>query len=113
LLKIVLDANVLVATVRSNRGASYRLLQLLKDERFRFAISAALILEYEEILCRELTPGGWNREDVDAVLNLMCLLGEAHDVPLRLRPTSRDPDDELVIELAFAASVDYIVTHNL
>jgi putative PIN family toxin of toxin-antitoxin system len=112
LFKVVLDTNVLVATVRSNRGASYRLLQMFGDERFKVAISVATILEYEEVLCREITPAGWSRENVDALLDLMCRLGERHDIAFRLRPFSPDPDDEMLIELAFAASVDYIVTHN-
>jgi putative PIN family toxin of toxin-antitoxin system len=112
MFKVVLDTNVLVATVRSRRGASYRLLELLGDERFSLAISVAAILEYEEVLCREITPGGWNRENVDAILDMMCHLGERHDIPFRIRPSSPDPDDEMLIELAFAASVDYIVTHN-
>jgi len=112
MLTVVLDTNVLVATVRSRRGASFKLLQLLAEGRYRVAISVPTILEYEEVLCREISPDGWNREDVDAVLDLMCRLGQPHDISFRLRPSSPDPDDEMLIELAFAASVDYIVTHN-
>jgi predicted nucleic acid-binding protein len=48
--QIVLDTNVLLAGLRSNRGASYKLLTILNDLRWQLNISTALIFEYEEIL---------------------------------------------------------------
>src|SRR5947209_5957695 len=52
--KIVMDTNVLVAGLRSRRGASFRLLQLLGTGRFEIAISVALVLEYEDVLMRDV-----------------------------------------------------------
>ena len=36
---IVLDTNVLVAALRSNRGASYKLLELIGTGRFDISVS--------------------------------------------------------------------------
>ena len=45
--QIVLDTNVLVAAMRSKQGASYRLLSLLGDGRWRPNVTVAVVLEYE------------------------------------------------------------------
>jgi putative PIN family toxin of toxin-antitoxin system len=113
MLKVVLDTNVLVATVRSRRGASFRLLELLEQGRYSVAISPALVLEYEEVLCREISDSGWTRKNVDALLNMLCSVGDAYDISFRFRPLLRDADDDKILELACTAGVDYIVTHNL
>ena len=51
-MKTVLDTNILGAVSRSNRGASYRLLQLIPDERFQICLSMPLYLEYLDVLTR-------------------------------------------------------------
>jgi predicted nucleic acid-binding protein len=48
--QIVLDTNVLVAAMRSKQGASYRLLSLLGDGRWRPNVTVAVVLEYEAVL---------------------------------------------------------------
>jgi len=54
--QIIIDTNVLVAALRSKQGASYRLLELLRngDNRWQINVSTALILEYEAVLKREI-----------------------------------------------------------
>ena len=52
-LQLVIDTNVLVAGLRSNRGAAFRLLSVLNDARWQINLSVALVLEYEEVLKRE------------------------------------------------------------
>lgn len=48
---MVLDSNVLVAALRSRRGASFQVLNLLRDARFEIAISVPLALEYQKSCC--------------------------------------------------------------
>jgi rRNA-processing protein FCF1 len=52
--QLVLDTNVLVSGLRSQQGASYKLLTLLNDQCWQLNISAALVFEYEEILKRDV-----------------------------------------------------------
>ena len=52
-------------------------------------------------------------EIATAFLEFMCAKGTRHDPSFKLRPSLPDPDDEFVLELAFAANADYLVTHNL
>ena len=101
----MLDTNVLVAGLRSRRGASFRLLELVAAGVVRPVLSVPLVLEYEAVLKRQ--------GNIDGLLDDLCLLGEYHVVYYLWRPTLRDPSDEMVLELAVAAGCPHIVTHNV
>ena len=60
--QIVLDTNVLVAAMRSKQGASYRLLSLLGDGRWRPNVTVAVVLEYEAVLKRDCLQFGLTEE---------------------------------------------------
>ncbi len=113
MLRAVLDTNVLVSAAVSGRGASRRALTLLGDGRFEVALSAAMVLEYEEVLLRLAGPATWSPVAVAVVLNFICQIGIPHHPHARLRPFLRDPADEFVLELAVVSSADYLVTSNL
>ena len=55
--KIVLDTNVLLSAMFSNKGASFKLLEVLMDkaevEQFYNVVSVPLVMEFEEVLLRE------------------------------------------------------------
>jgi predicted nucleic acid-binding protein len=55
--QVVIDTNVLVAALRSRRGASFRLLDLLGDSRWQANLSVALALEYEQVVKRKCVQG--------------------------------------------------------
>jgi len=50
---------------------------------------------------------------VDDVLDFLAASGCEHAISFRWRPFLNDPDDDFMLELAVAAQVRYIVTHNL
>jgi predicted nucleic acid-binding protein len=49
---IVVDANVVLGAPRSRNGASHVVLRGLLTRRFPFALSPAMVLEYEDVLKR-------------------------------------------------------------
>ncbi|NET62599.1 MAG: putative toxin-antitoxin system toxin component, PIN family [Symploca sp. SIO2E6] len=110
--QIVLDTNVLLAGLRSNRGASYKLLTLLNDSRWQLNISIALIFEYEEVLKRERKQFGLNLEDIDAVISAICAIANRRSIFYLWRPTAHDPDDDFLIDLAVESQADFIITYN-
>ena len=111
-IQIVIDTNVLLSALRSTRGASYKLLTMLEDERWQLNISTALVLEYEEILKREKAQLTLSFEEIDDVINGICALANLCDIFYLWRPISNDPDDDFLIDLAVEARADFIITYN-
>jgi len=111
--EVVLDTNVLIAALRSRRGASFELMRLVGDERWRLHLSTALLLEYEEVARREARQFWIHPERIEDVLNFLAASGQEHAISFRWRPLLNDPDDDFIWELAVAANAGYIVTHNV
>jgi putative PIN family toxin of toxin-antitoxin system len=110
--RIVMDTNVAVAGLRSSRGASFRLLQLIGAGDFEIALSVPLVLEYEDILKRESAVLGLASKDVDTLVEYWCSVAHLQEIHFLWRPVLRDPKDDHILELAVAAGCGLIVTHN-
>ena len=102
---VVLDTNVLLSGLQSQKGASYQVLCRL-GEQFNVALSVPLIFEYEEILKEKLA------EDISGIINDLCRVGIAVPIHYLWRPFLPDPEDDHILELAIAAHCSYIVTYN-
>lgn len=111
--QIVIDTNVIIAALRSKRGASSKLLSLLGTGRFDIHDSVPLVLEYEDVIQRQRAHLGLSNQDVSDLINSLCALGQHHEIYFLWRPFLSDANDELILELAVSAQCDYIVTHNL
>ena len=112
-LRIVLDTNVLIAGLRSRRGASFRLLRLLGKGAFQTVLSVPLALEYESVCKRQSRSIGLTYSDIDDILDYLCKVSVPRQIFYLWRPLLRDPGDDMVLELAVEAEADFIVTHNL
>ena len=111
-LQIVIDTNVVLAGLRSPRGASYQVLTLLGRDLFDVHISVPLILEYESVAVRHLDDLPISNSDLDDVLDYICRVGVAHEIYYTWRPFLSDPDDDMVLEVAVASGSAAIVTFN-
>jgi putative PIN family toxin of toxin-antitoxin system len=112
--EIVIDTNVLLAALRSNRGASHRLLQLVvQSQKFAINLSVPLVLEYEEVAKRDARALGLTYQDIDDVLDYLCSAAQLHDIFFLWRPFLVDPDDDMLLELAVEAGCQAIVTFNI
>ena len=108
---VIFDTNVMVAGLRSSRGASYPLLGSIGGGEFELGLTAALVLEYESVLTRPgLVPVP--ADDVRVLINYWCGVGACRAVRFRLRPAAIDPGDDLIIEAAVATGSQVIVTLN-
>ena len=106
---------MLVAALRSDRGASRQLLIGALDRTFEVLASVPLILEYEAVLTRpeHLEASGLTSSQVNEILD--ALVKVSIPVPLRFlwRPRLKDPADEMVLETAVNGAADWLVTFNL
>lgn len=112
-MRVVLDTSVLVAAARSNRGASHALLSRLPDTGFQPVISVALFAEYRALLLRPDNLLHRSAAQAEGFLDFLISTSHLQEVFYRWRPALPDADDDLVLELAVAASCRYIITHNL
>jgi putative PIN family toxin of toxin-antitoxin system len=110
--QIVIDTNVLVAALRSHRGASHKLFMLINSGKFEINVSVPLVLEYEAVAKRLTGEIPLTERDVDDILDYICTAANRKRIFYLWRPFLRDAKDDMVLELAVAASCDFIVTHN-
>ena len=110
--QIVIDTNVILAGLLSNKGASYKLLTILNDQRFQINVSATLVFEYEEILKREQQQIDLNNEDIDNIINGICNLANHHEIFYIWRPLVKDKNDDFLIDLAFKCQANFIISYN-
>ena len=112
-MRVVLDTSVLVAANRSKTGASHAILRALPHPEIEPCLSVALYAEWQEVLCRKGNlQKGQDAAGALAFLRYLSSLCHHQDVHYLWRPFLKDPDDDFVLELAFAAGARYIVTHN-
>ena len=114
-MRIVLDTSVLVAGLRSRRGASNRILGAVAELRCVPLVTTALFLEYEAVLMRpeQRLATGMNPSDIEGFLAALASAAEPVEVNFLWRPQLRDPADELVLEAAVNGRAEAIVTHNV
>jgi len=111
--EIVIDTNVLVAGLRSRRGAAFKLLSLVGSGRFGINLSVPLFMEYEDVLLRPESGIPLPRSAVEDVLDYHCAVARHHQIFFLWRPVLKDPRDDMVLELAVKANCHFIVTYNL
>ncbi len=107
----MLDTNVIIAALRSRRGASFALLELVGSGGFDLVLSVPLVLEYEDAALRGRL--ALSAKDITAVIDYLCAVSRHQPIYFLWRPFVPDPKDDMVAEVAFAASADFLVTHNL
>lgn len=111
--QIVIDTNVFVAALRSQYGASYKLLILLDSGKFEINLSVPLVIEYEDAGKRLVGKrSGLKVSDIDDILDYVCSVANRKKVHYLWRPFLSDPKDDMVLELAVSAGCEIIVTYN-
>lgn len=113
--RIVLDTSVVVAGLRTRRGAGNAVLRLVAQRRVLALATPPLFLEYEDVLKRpeHQLVHGLAPETIDEFLAELAALIVPVEVHFQWRPQSRDPNDEMVLEAAINGRADALVTYNL
>jgi putative PIN family toxin of toxin-antitoxin system len=111
--QIIIDTNVFVSALRSQLGASYKLLSLLGTGKFEINLSVPLVIEYEDVGKRLVgKKSGLRASDIDDILDYVCSVAHRWKVYYLWRPFLSDPKDDMVLELAVSAGCKIIVTYN-
>ena len=110
----MLDTDVVIAAMRSPRGASAELLRRLDGGKAVMLLTVALALEYEATcaLAEHRLASGLSASQVATYVDGLIALPEPVRTYFRWRPQLHDPGDELVLEAAVNGRADAIVTFN-
>lgn len=113
-MKVVLDADVLVAALRSKGGASAAWLRAALRRRTELLASVPLMLHYESVVLRpeHRAATALSVVELDEVLDAIAAVATRVTISYLWRPTLRDPDDELVLETAVNGGADLLLTFN-
>jgi len=114
-MRLVLDTDVVVAAIRSPRGASAELLRRIDQGQAVMLLSVPLGLEYESICSRpeQRLASGLSLASVILFIDQLVSVSEEINSHFRWRPQLRDPGDEMVLEVAINGQADCIVSFNL
>jgi len=117
--KVVIDTNVLLSALFSNRGKSYKLIELLgvkAQEGIRFnVISVPLALEFEEVLLRPKNREKYDyfsHEEIRLIISDIVSVSHRTKLHFLWRPFLKDSFDDKVLETAVNGQAQAIITYN-
>jgi uncharacterized protein len=111
-MTVCLDTNIFLQ-IFGRRQPFYPILRASLDGRLTLAISASILLEYEEVTVELSGQERWR--DVAALLDSLVQLHaniryiESH---FRFNIISADPDDNKFCDCAIAADADFVITED-
>ena len=112
---VTLDTNIVYQALKSATGASFFILQQVRERKIQIALSVPLFEEYEDVLKREksLKDFELDVEDIDKFLRFIAYVGKPYKTYFLFRPNLKDEKDNMVVELAITSQSDYLVTSNV
>ena len=110
-MRVVVDTNVLVRAVMRPHGTVGPVLLRLRHGDYTLLYAQALLEELLDVLNRPRIRHkyGLTEEDIETVVGLILLRGEAV-VPEQRISACRDPKDDKFLEVAVAGKADVIVS---
>jgi len=108
-LRLVIDTNVLISAAIKPSGLQRTVLLLAITKPARLYVSRSILEEYSEVLARpELKIRKGLRQQL-----LQLIKNHSYTMaPIQQLEVTDDPDDNIFLECADAAKVDYLVTDN-
>jgi len=117
--KIVIDTNVLLSALFSNKGKSYKLMELLTAKALKGTIhnviSVPLALEFEEVLLRPKNRQKYDyftHEELRLIISDVVSISHKTRLHFLWRPFLKDSFDDKVLETAVNGLAQAIITYN-
>ena len=114
-MRLVMDADAVVAAMRSPSGASAAILRGVRQNKATLLLTVPLALEYEAICHRpeHRLAADLSEQEVDIFIDAVIAMAEPVATHFLWRPQLRDPNDEMVLEAAVNGRADVLVTFNV
>lgn len=112
---LTLDTNIVYQALMSKTGASYLILQQVRNRKIQIALSVPVFYEYYDVLKRDNSLKDFELQvnDVEKFLRFIAYIGKPFEIYFLLRPNLIDGKDNKIVELAVTSQSDYLVTSNV
>jgi uncharacterized protein len=112
MMRVVLDANVLVSAILSPRGTPAQILNAWRAEQFDLVISEAIFAEIGRFFCypKMTKRHRWSEEQLQAFLDDLARIAIMTSSILTLTVITEDPPDNRYLECAVEGEAAYIVS---
>ncbi|QOP46781.1 putative toxin-antitoxin system toxin component, PIN family [Sulfurimonas paralvinellae] len=115
-MKIVIDTNVVLAALMAKKGISNKfMIWLFENPEKINVVSNTLVTEFEDVLLREKNRKlyeHFSKDDLHSFIDDICLISHHQKINFLWRPFLKDIKDDMVLETAFNAGSEYIITYN-
>jgi len=114
-MRVVLYTSVLVAAIRSDRGAAKVLVNLILISKVTLLLNYLVACEYRAVGLRRdhLSASKGSQGEIARLIQKLEDVAEPVEIFKSYRPLSPDPNDDLVLDLAINGRADAIVTNNI
>jgi putative PIN family toxin of toxin-antitoxin system len=114
-MRLVLDTTILIAALRSGRGAAAAVLDLVLTRKVTLLMDYRIACEYRDVALRpeHVAKSDLSAGQIEQLIVTLEGLAEPVEIFWRHRPLSIDPNDDLVLDVAINGQADGIVTSNL
>ena len=107
MMKVVIDTNIIIASI-SSRSQFRVIIDQLFAGRFQMVVSAEILLEYEEKI-GEI----FSTETAENFINALLLLPHViRTEPLFFSKLLHDEEDNKFLDIYYASMADYLVTND-
>jgi putative PIN family toxin of toxin-antitoxin system len=112
---LTLDTNILYQALSSTEGASYWILQKVREGKFQIALSVPVFHEYQDVLSRKKSLRDFELQlsDVEKFLRFIAYIGKTFNIFFLFRPNLKDEKDNMLVELSITSQSDYLITSNI
>ena len=106
---------ILYQALKSTTGASYLILQQVRNRKIQIALSVPVFFEYQDVLTRDKSLKNFKLQlnDVEKYLRFIAYIGKTFEIYFLLRPNLKDEKDNKIVELAVTSQSDYLITSNI
>lgn len=109
-MRVIFDTNVFVSAAIA-KGAPHRVVEMWFERRpFELVVCPELLAELAEVLERPKLRKWINQDDALALVSRLSSEAEMVDDPAQVLGTTRDPDDDYLIAVAWEQHVDAVVS---
>ena len=112
---LTLDTNILYQVLMSKTGASYFILQQVRNRKIQIALSVPVFFEYQDVLTRDKSLKDFELQlnDVENFLRFIAYISKTFEIYFLLRPNLKDEKDNKIVELAVTSQSNYLITSNI